>query len=189
MSIDNSIPLATVLEIGGQVWVRSTDGKQHLLRKGETVYQGDIIITAEGGYASVQSLNGSILDITGGKEILLSADHFQAGSDPEKEKNFGNAHESFPHVEGKTIKKAAEKTDSESSGIHGFLRVRRISGTDSHSPYSFSSFTGNYESSQGNRSSGDNPFLEGRATMDERIVIPVSSSDSLSTRDVTGSPL
>ncbi|NTW63479.1 MAG: hypothetical protein HGA46_05175, partial [Chlorobiaceae bacterium] len=81
MSTNNTTPLATVATIIGKVWVQSKDGSRHLLESGDTVYEGDVIITEKGSAVEFKTLSGATLKVIGNQEIVLAAGLFDNPGD------------------------------------------------------------------------------------------------------------
>ncbi|NTU97833.1 MAG: retention module-containing protein, partial [Chlorobiaceae bacterium] len=175
MSTNHSTPLATVSDISGKVWVRSQDGSLHLLHKGDTVYEGEVIITEEGSNVKLKAMNGATLDVMQGKELALSVDLFQDRNAAGEEDSSSSAPPApKPQSPDRATKENVQQSEDDSSGIHGYMRIGRISETVGDAPYTFLSYTGGYSSSLDGRSTGMDSFMEGRATTDERIQMSIS---------------
>ncbi|NTW09991.1 MAG: retention module-containing protein, partial [Chlorobiaceae bacterium] len=175
MSNNHYTPLATVSEISGKVWVRSQDGTLHLLHKGDTVYEGDVIITDDGSQVKLKAMNGATLDVMQGKELALNIELFQDSGTAGEQDSSSPAPPAPKSQSGKNpSREDVQQTEDDSSGIHGYMRVGRISETIGNAPYTFLSYTGGYTSTLEGRTTGSDSFLEGRATTDERIQMSIS---------------
>ncbi|NTU97853.1 MAG: cadherin-like domain-containing protein, partial [Chlorobiaceae bacterium] len=170
-----SIPLAIVSEISGTVLARSRNGAYRFLRKGDGVYESDVLITENNSSLRLQSENGVFLDMRGGTEVVLNVDLFIdrhcAGEEDASSFSAGEA----AHVPMASIKEAVLKSDIVNRGIHGYLRVARISDDPEHASYLFTSYTGDYDATFDGRTAIGNLFSDGRATTDPRIVMSTST--------------
>jgi VCBS repeat-containing protein len=187
MNAEYSKPLAFVSEIAGNAWVKSPDGSCRQLHKGDAVYEHDVVVADNAGFLKLQSANGVFLDVREGGEVVLNIDLFIDRNCAGDEDSVSSAMPGGAHPENmNTIKQEVQKSSNESSGIHGYLRVARLSGTGQAEPYHFSSFTSGYQASFASRNGGSNAFLDGRATMDERIVMSNSVTRSYQETDTSG---
>ncbi|NTW83953.1 MAG: VWA domain-containing protein, partial [Chlorobiaceae bacterium] len=172
MSEEYSISLAFVSEVSGNVIVKSREGSLRFLRKGDAVYEGDVIVTEDGGSVKLVSMNGAGLEVMQGKELVLSAGLFEeriaAGDEDSASSVFSVKGSANAAISGNL-----QRSEAESTGIHGYLRVGRLAEHDGNSPYTFVSYTGNYSSSSEGRTTGVDSFLEGRATTDDRIQMSI----------------
>ena len=76
MDTNNTTPLATVTLVAGKVWAEAEDGTRHLLQSGDTVAEGEVIVTDDGSRIELIAANGSSIKISENKEIELSAGLF-----------------------------------------------------------------------------------------------------------------
>ncbi len=172
MSEEYSISLAFVSEVSGNVIARSREGALRFLRKGDAVYEGDVIVTEDGGSVKLVSMNGAGLEVMQGRELVLSTGLFEERIAAGEE---DSATSVFP-VQGSAnmaISGNLQRSEAECSGIHGYLRVGRLAEHAGNSPYTFVSYTGDYSNTSEGRTTGIDFFLDGRATTDDRIQMSI----------------
>ncbi|WP_292005005.1 DUF5801 repeats-in-toxin domain-containing protein [Chlorobium sp.] len=134
-----------------------------LLKPGDKVYEGDVIVAESGSNAVLKAENGSVKTIEGGQSIHLSADRFTVELQQDL---FDSAPQPYNTAN-------AGKVRSRDDQHHGFIRVERIDETMGETPYRFTSLTGGYDPAAEGRSSQLDAFLDGRATQDPRIIMGV----------------
>ncbi|MEE9904518.1 MAG: hypothetical protein K4305_03675, partial [Chlorobium sp.] len=169
MHTQGNSPVASVASIDGKVFVQQEDGSRRLLKRGDKVYEGDIVIAENGSKAVLRAENGSIRNVEGNQSIRLSAAQF---SDDNRLDVFGE------ETSG-SDRKDSGKTVQGDDQHHGFVRVERIDETLGETPYRFTSLTGGYDPSLEGRNSQLDAFLDGRATHDPRIVMGFSPIEPL----------
>ena len=182
MSNNTTPPLATVADISGKIWSMGADGAWHLLQKGDLVHEGDIIVTEAESFVVLRNTTGGDLRITESNEVSLSGGLFKSsgGAFSPDWSGLINATEDSPDTSRSSSPAAASSTaqpvshgSHEQSGLHGFFKVGRIVETVLPPVYKFWSFTNNYIPNNQFRSLNINSLLDGRATMNERIVMSV----------------
>jgi VCBS repeat-containing protein len=179
MSVANSTPLATVSYLSGTVWIKSRDGSFHRVHKGETVYQDDVLITEAGSYVKLEAENGVFIEMRGGIEAALNSGMFDERTCAVEEDSASSVSSGAQHHTSPTdMKDAVLQSEQDSTGIHGYMRVERLSVNTDISPYRFTSLTGDYSAAIDGRSSAYDAFFEGRATTDQRIVMSTDSAVS-----------
>ncbi|MEI7823691.1 MAG: hypothetical protein WCI01_00215, partial [Chlorobiaceae bacterium] len=185
MSINDTAPLATVTDISGKVWMVGEDGNRHLLREGDVVYDGEVILTEQGSTVVLRTANGADLRVTEGKEVALSGGLFGreentwnidlrgliAATDTTPSTGTSESSVVVPSVLPDNQGVAADQSGMQT--LHGFLQVERIIESVTTPAYRLWSFTGNYDPENQFRTSSYDSFLDGRATVDERIVMPL----------------
>ncbi|MGB7509732.1 MAG: DUF5801 repeats-in-toxin domain-containing protein, partial [Pelodictyon phaeoclathratiforme] len=181
MSTNNTISLATVTETVGKVWAELEDGTSRLLQAGDAVYEGEVVRTEAGGLVVLQAANGAVFRITEGKEFVLGAGLFGtrgtlfnsdiAGLVAETEGGTPPLQDEIP--DGSTPSVLTVNNQSEATLLHGYIRVERVVESVNTPPYFLWAYTGRYNASTNSRTASYSPLLEGRATFDERLVIPV----------------
>jgi|GEM_PF-2271851 len=181
MSIDNTISLATVSEIIGKVWAELEDGTSRLLQAGDMVYEGEVIHTEDGGQVLLRTASGAELRVIGGKSVVLSARLFAPArtlSDTDIAGLVAETGSDAPPVGQETSDSpeppvVIDNNPQSGNRLHGFVRVERAVESVNTPPYLLWGYTGKYNASTSRRSAGYSLLLEGRATFDERLVIPV----------------
>ncbi len=180
MSTNNTTSLATVADVTGKVWAVAEDGTRHLLQTGDAVYEGECILTESGGQVVLKAANGADLKVTESKEVALSGGLFERSENTFSLDLRGliAATEGTPVAPAPSLSAVLPVTPLQSisrgdSVGSSFINVGRVNEFITAPVYQFSSFTGNYNSQNDFRSSSFDALLEGRATYDERIVIPL----------------
>ena len=186
MSTNNTTSLATVADITGNVWGLTADGRKHLLRVGDAVYEGEVILTEAGSIVVLRNANGADLKVTEGKEVTLRDGLFDGAENTFTLDLRGLifATNGAPYAGSNVSLEAGAAhadpvtfTAGNAAGLqtpHGFIDVERIVESIIPPAYQFWSFTGRYNSSNNQfRSANFDPLLDGRATQDERIVMPL----------------
>lgn len=180
MSIDNTISLATVTEAIGKVWAELEDGSSRLLQAGDMVYEGEVIHTEDGGQVLLRTASGAELRVIGGKSVVLSAGLFtpartlfnmDAGLVAETDSDTPPRQPETPDADQPPLVPVHNRP--ESTLLHGYIRVERIVESVTTPPYLLWAYTGRYNASTNSRTASYSPLLEGRATFDDRLVIPV----------------
>ena len=177
MSTNTSTPLATVADITGKVWAVAGDGTRHILEVGDAVYEGEVILTETGSTVVLRNANGADLKVTEGKEVALADGLFDGGENTFTLDLRGliAATDGVPDAPAAS---AVPLTLSPGNAtgpqtLHGFLNVERINESVTTPVYEYWSFTGRYNPETQLRSANFDPFFEGRATVDERIALPL----------------
>jgi len=182
MSNKSTHPLATVADISGKVWAVAEDGSSHLLREGDSVYEGEVILPEARAFVVLRNANGADLRVTEGKEVTLSAVQFERAQNAFNLdlKGLIAATEGAPGDRIPSAEAApAQLVNQGEPGLdgretpHGFVKVERTVESVSPPAYQFWSFTGNYNPNNQSRWSNFNPLIDGRATVDERIAMPL----------------
>ena len=182
MSNNTTPPLATVADISGKVWSMAEDGTWHLLQKGDWVHEGEIIVTEAESLVVLRNTTGADLKVTEGKEIALNGGLFESGENSLTLdlKEMIAATDGSPDEGSSGSPIAASVTaqpfshgSHEQSDSHGFFKVGRIVESVLPPVYKFWSFTNDNNTNSQFRSSNINSLLDGRATMDERIAMPL----------------
>ncbi|MBN1279880.1 MAG: hypothetical protein JW989_08980, partial [Chlorobiaceae bacterium] len=163
MHTQGNLPVASVAAVNGIVYVQQENGSMRLLKPGDKVYEGDVIVAESGSNAVLKAENGSVKTIEGGQSIHLSADRFTVELQQDL---FDSAPQPYNTAN-------AGKVRSRDDQHHGFIRVERIDETMGETPYRFTSLTGGYDPAAEGRSSQLDAFLDGRATQDPRIIMGV----------------
>ena len=162
MSNNHATPLATVVDIIGQVWAIAEDGSRHLLKSGDAVYEGEVIVTDAAGMVVLLDAHGADLRVGEGKAVVLSHRLFVVSN---------NTLDLDPGVPAHQVNQGRGTGQRNPQVTHGYLRVGRIQESVTPPAYRLWSFIGNYDHEHGFRTSGYDPLLDGRATLDERIVM------------------
>ena len=172
MRNNSTPPLATVTAVIGKVSIRTEDGSMHLLQKGDVVYTGDTVFTEEGSMAEFNTPSGELLNVTANKAVLLNAKCFNHDSEGVENLAVSPATAAGHPHEG--------NQEGEHQHNHGFLRIDSLYEGTTDPPYRFWSFIGKYIRElfdvrwTNTRDSGYDEISDGRATLDERIAMPLS---------------
>jgi len=169
---DSGAPVEVVSVIG-KVWVLDENGTRRRLHKGDTVHEGDTIITQSGSKVRLRNADGTTLSVTGNKETVLSSGIFDNQNlfDPLQRDSV-----TFPESTARNIRdnqqdSSSPYTSPDGDHGHGYIRAPRILESVVPVPYRYWSNTGNYVSSFGARLESPDALLGGRATTDERLVM------------------
>ena len=83
-------PIATVLSVSGNVFVRNQDGELRALKPGDILKEGELVVAQDGGDIELKLADGGNLSISEVSEILLSSDILYQGLDlPESPLGYG----------------------------------------------------------------------------------------------------
>ena len=179
MSNNNTVSLATVAEISGKVWAVADDGTRRLLKMGDAVYEEEVILTEDGSQAVLKAANGADLKFTENVEVVLSSGLFGYTENTFSLNLRGmiGANDSSGLLiatnSSQSVSLAAGKTLGGIQNSHGYLRVERILESVTIPVYRLWSYTGNYNSANQFRTTSYNLILDGRATVDERLRMPL----------------
>ena len=70
--------VATVVRIDGQVFARNADGEVRLLKAGDTLLEGEVVITAAGGRVELAYADGGSTTIPADSSVLITEDMTEA---------------------------------------------------------------------------------------------------------------
>jgi len=65
MSTHHLPAVATVANVNGQAWARSQDGSMRLLQQGDSVYEGEAVVTVDGVRVDLQLPDGTLYPVQG----------------------------------------------------------------------------------------------------------------------------
>ncbi|MFH7326707.1 retention module-containing protein [Desulfurivibrio sp. C05AmB] len=74
-----SQPVATVIAVFGRAAARNENGELRPLQPGDTLLQGETVITAADGRVELTFMDGSIMEVTADQSILMTAELFETG--------------------------------------------------------------------------------------------------------------
>ncbi|MCH1491373.1 MAG: retention module-containing protein, partial [Luminiphilus sp.] len=131
--------IGTVSKLTGNVTARAPDGSVRELSLGDDVYQGEVLVTAQGAIVEVTIPDAPAIVLPGGRELLLNGEVTVAGRDTAADA--GLVDESLDQVvaaleSGADINEILEETAAGGAGNEGssFIRLGRIGlGTPSTS--------------------------------------------------------
>ena len=169
--------IGTVLNVNGTVYVRSEDGSIRTLKPGDKIYEGEVLITAEGGSVELQMPDGSSVFVDENREIGMTSDFVEQskeiGPDGQQEDD-GYRYDPLLIQDAKDV----EDDGSTYSYVqHGYLRVEKSEAPPDSPDYRFVSIVGSYNSSLGGRTGSGDPMSDGRATHDPRIELSLAPPD------------
>jgi len=77
--------IATVVAVIGQAWVRTSDGRLRELRPGDSLNEGEVIITAPGGQVELDFGDGTFLELTQDQTLAITRElaNFSAPTEEE----------------------------------------------------------------------------------------------------------
>lgn len=162
-----------------------------LLGKGDVIYEGETIVTADGATADIQMADGSVYSVQG--ELFAEA---VADTGKEAEPKADNAadtsvEDSTSSVEGRGAADSdgsSEVRHEISDNPHGFYRVLRsqditqiqfVDGDNGFAPAPILSVSivGGYNNGIAGRTGGYNEFIDGRGTHNPRLIEPFYMPD------------
>jgi len=161
MNTYGNTPVATAASVNGKIYVQQENGSKRILKAGDKIYEGDIIVSESGAKAVLRAENGTEKTIEGNQSVQLSAVHFSNAAQPDLFEEQPEQHD----------KPSPRQIDSLHDQHHGFIRVSRIDETLGEMPYRFVSVKGNYDPSADGRTAEYDAFVDGRATHDPRIAM------------------
>ncbi|UZJ42248.1 retention module-containing protein [Prosthecochloris sp. SCSIO W1101] len=170
-------PIATVLTVTGTVYVRSQSGSIRLLKPGDTVYEGDVVLTKGDGSAELRLIDGEVLFIGESQTVKMVEELSgqQQEINDSAEKTDEEAEEKV--VDAKDGQDSRQIVGEQSDYPHGFIRIERLQESLDAPDYRFVSILGTYESTLNGRAGDPDPFLEGRATHNPRIEFTLAPVD------------
>ncbi|WP_294346902.1 retention module-containing protein, partial [Prosthecochloris sp.] len=171
-------PIATVLTVTGTVYVRSLNGEIRLLKPGDTVYEGDVVLTKSDGSVELRLIDGEVLYVRESQTVNMVED--LSGKKQEKdsaEKTDEDARENT--IDAKEGQDSSQVVGEQSDYPHGFIRIERLQEALDAPDYRFVSIVGTYESTLNGRTGNPDPYFEGRATHNPRIEFTVAPVDPI----------
>ncbi|UZJ38404.1 retention module-containing protein [Prosthecochloris sp. SCSIO W1103] len=170
-------PIATVLTVTGTVYVRSQRGDIRLLKPGDTVYEGDVVLTKSDGSAELRLIDGEVLFIGESQTVKMTEEFSEQKQEikDSAEKTDEEAEEKA--ADAKEGQDSSQIVGEQSDYPHGFIRIERLQEALDAPDYRFVSILGTYESTLNGRAGDPDPFLEGRATHNPRIEFTLAPVD------------
>ncbi|PWW81336.1 hypothetical protein CR164_09855, partial [Prosthecochloris marina] len=177
-STSNPPVVASVVSITGKAWVRTKEGNLRLIKAGDSVRAGEAIVVDKGGNVVLEYNDGTESVISGSwvaagtenhpgkegegtqgrEEILALLDSDPVASNSKKGQDNTSSDSDGQYQYGQKTNEAPENAEI-SDDPNGFIRIERISESFDAPNYRFVSLTGEFD-----------PFLDGRATLDPRLV-------------------
>ncbi|MCG8342010.1 MAG: retention module-containing protein, partial [Chlorobiales bacterium] len=167
--------VATVLKVNGTAFVRSEDGSLRALKPGDKVYEGEVLVTWEGGSAELEIVDGSIIPVDENREIRMIGQLVDQPRESREAEQVDDTYREDPFLD-----KDSEKTEENTQyphTQHGYIRVEKSEAPPDSPDYHFVSVVGSYKPFLGVRSGYGDPFMEGRATHDPRIEFSLAPLD------------
>ncbi|ABK43630.1 hypothetical protein Mmc1_1113 [Magnetococcus marinus MC-1] len=99
---------ATALLVTGEVQVSQTDQPMQPLKKGDTIYSGQTLVTAKDGYVQLRFRDGMLLSLYRNSRFAIDDYHFSGQENPTDRANFsllGGAIHTLTGSIGKKVKK------------------------------------------------------------------------------------
>ncbi len=127
MNTYGNTPVATAASVNGKIYVQQENGSKRILKAGDKIYEGDIIVSESGAKAVLRAENGTEKTIEGNQSVQLSAVHFSNAAQPDLFEEQPEQHD----------KPSPRQIDSLHDQHHGFIRVSRIDETLGEMPYRF----------------------------------------------------
>ncbi|HOZ65488.1 MAG TPA: retention module-containing protein, partial [Burkholderiaceae bacterium] len=125
-----------IVVLEGKAWVLDTSGKRVLLKVGDEVQEGQIIVTDTGTRLELALPNGQAVSVSAGRELLIDANLLGLAPTDRSEAalndlNSGSAQiarviQSGGDLSTELDPTAAGQTGGDSSESHSFVRVLRI---------------------------------------------------------------
>ncbi|MCG8342009.1 MAG: retention module-containing protein, partial [Chlorobiales bacterium] len=161
--------IATVLKVNGTVFVRSEDGSTRALKPGDKIYEGEILITKDGGSVELQMLDGSIVPVGENREIRMIGQFVDQAKESREEAESDDVSRDDPFASEESRK--AEENIEYPYVQHGYIRVEKGEAPPDSPDYRFVSINSSYDSSLEGRAADADPLMEGRATHDPRLLL------------------
>ena len=76
MNTTSNSPIAYVSSVTGKVYVKEENGSTRLLKTGDKLYEGDVVIAENGAKAELRADNGVVKSIEG-QTMTLSSDQLE----------------------------------------------------------------------------------------------------------------
>uniref|UniRef100_B3EKP9 von Willebrand factor type A n=1 Tax=Chlorobium phaeobacteroides (strain BS1) TaxID=331678 RepID=B3EKP9_CHLPB len=169
--------IGTVLNVNGTVYVRSEDGSTRTLKPGDKIYEGEVLITAEGGSAELQMPDGSSVSVDENREIGMTSDFVEQSKEIGRDRQQEDDGYRYDPLETKDSKNVDDDGAAYNYVQHGYLRVEKTEAPPDSPDYRFVSIVGSYNSSLEGRSGSGDPMSDGRATHDPRIELSLAPPD------------
>ncbi|RNA65157.1 hypothetical protein CR163_007935, partial [Prosthecochloris sp. ZM_2] len=194
MSLHHLPHVATVATVAGNAWARTQDGSMRLLKSGDAIYQGEVIVTTQGGRVLLELPDGSLYPVQGELLAELQQPEQENPESQSEVREVDDTAEAAPAQEGSAFSvRASEEiggTPSFRSSSNqaeysdepsGYLRLKHeqdieqiqlVEGGNSFAPAPILtvSIVGSYNEGTGSRAGGYDAFLDGRATYNPRLI-------------------
>lgn len=170
-------PIATVLTVTDTVYVRSESGDIRLLKPGDTVYEGDAVLTKSYGSAEFRLIDGEVLFIGESQTVKMAEELSEQKQETKDSVEKTDEEAKEKTVDAKEGQDSSQIVGEQSDYPHGFIRIERLQEALDAPDYRFVSILGTYESTLNGRAGDPDPFLEGRATHSLRIEFTLAPVD------------
>jgi len=196
MSTDHLSPAAVVATVNGKAWARSQDGSMRFIQEGDVIYEGEVVVTADGARVDLQLPDGSLYPVEG---QLFAALDVPEGDDEAASQESGDADDGMSENESPSgnipdgvgasdeiVWSYSVQSDSSTGSVlsdepSGYLRlannqnIEEIQMFDGGNDFVLSpvlsvSIVGGYSDGAGGRAGGYDEFLDGRATYNPRLL-------------------
>ncbi|MBT0962439.1 retention module-containing protein, partial [Denitromonas iodatirespirans] len=67
-------PIATVVAVIGYAYARNAEGELRVLKPGDALYEGEVVITRDGGKVELATSDGQLLDVQPNETVAITAD-------------------------------------------------------------------------------------------------------------------
>ena len=171
--------LAIVNNISGNVYARNQDGVIRILKAGDKVYEGETLITGDGGSVDLQMLDGAVVTIGQNRQLPMTGEAFAQIRESEGDQ------ETEVDEPTRALTEEWEYIDPYDTGeeypyvSHGYLRVEKSDKSPDAPDYRFVSINSDYDVSEEGRSAEADPLMESRATHDPRLELLLEPIDIL----------
>ena len=126
--------IATVINVNGNVYVRSGNGNMRALKPGDKIYEGEVLITGDGRSVDLRMPDNSLVTLDQNREVRMSEAFIDQFREIEEEKERADDKQSEELLGDWEY--LDESDDKYPYVSHGYLRVEKngiVPDTDSDS--------------------------------------------------------